>query len=676
MNKKHLWLAGACLLAVGGCSNDSETPADTPENSGTPNETPKETEVYRNDYNYVYSEDPDTFDYVYSFQAADNEHTANFVDGLLEHDRYGQLVGAIAESYEVNEDATVFTFKIREGVKWVTDEGEEYADVTAHDFVTGLRHATEFQSQTMYLVQYAIKNLDAYVNGEVEWEEVGIKALDDYTLEYTLEAPTPYFHTITTYSVLMPVNQEFLESKGEGCKLGAPDPGNCSFGEVAADGILYNGAYILSNYVSKSVIEYTANPDYWDAEHVYIPKVKLVYYDGKDPDNLFTGFDNGDYSAAPVYTDNAAIYKTAKDKYGDSIYVSDLSSSSFWISWNFDRNAYSSVADETVDASPQTDKQRQDTTAAKLNRAFRKAVMYGLDVSNLTAQVVGDDLKLGRLRNTLTQPGFVLTSEGVPYEELVSAALTEINPTEYPEGFDLSDGQLAYYNLDLAKQYADQAKEELSAEGVEFPIQLDISVDGTSEKGVRVAQAFKNTLETNLADFVAVNIIVSDTDTLNAAKQAEQMNWDMLIGRGWGPDYGDPKTYVDVFDPDSGDMLAYQGLNWTGSEVGNDAAAKEAIGLYEFQALKDAADAVVDDNDKRFELYAKAEAFLLDNAIFIPYCSNGGGYSVSKLVPRSGLYGAYGLSDDKYKYKQVADEVVTKAQRDEIIAEWQEELKK
>ena len=160
MNKKHLWLAGACLLAVGGCSNDSETPADTPENNDTPNETPKETEVYRNDYNYVYSEDPDTFDYVYSFQAADNEHTANFVDGLLEHDRYGQLVGAIAESYEVNEDATVFTFKIREGVKWVTDEGEEYADVTAHDFVTGLRHATEFQSQTMYLVQYAIKNLD------------------------------------------------------------------------------------------------------------------------------------------------------------------------------------------------------------------------------------------------------------------------------------------------------------------------------------------------------------------------------------------------------------------------------------------------------------------------------------------------------------------------------------
>ena len=99
------------------------------------------------------------------------------------------------------------------------------------------------------------------------------------------------------------------------------------------------------------------------------------------------------------------------------------------------------------------------------------------------------------------------------------------------------------------------------------------------------------------------------------------MNWDMLIGRGWGPDYGDPKTYVDALTQIVETCQLIKGLNWTGSEVGNDAAAKEAIGLYEFQALKDAADAVVDDNDKRFELYAKAEAFLLDNAIFIPYCS-------------------------------------------------------
>ena len=679
MNKKHLWLAACCALFVGGCSNGNDTTDDSQAPSADAptvesSDDSSSSKIYYNDYNYVYSYDPNTFDYLYSFQAQDNEHTANFVDGLLEHDRYGNLVGAIAESYEVNDDATEFTFHIRPGVKWVTDEGVEYAEVTAHDFVAGLRHATEFNAATLYLVQYTIQNLDAFINGEVEWEEVGVKAEDDYTLVYTLEKPTPYFHTITTYSIMMPVNQEFLESKGEGCKLGSPEPSTCTFGELTADSILYNGAYILSNYTSKSVIEYTANPDYWDAEHVYIPNVKLVYYDGSDPDSLFNSFDNGSFSAAPVYTDNAAIYKTAKEKYGDSIYISDLNSSSFWISWIFDRNQFTSPLDEKVDVSPQTEKQRQDTALAKQNLAFRKAVFYGLDQSALTAQQVGDDLKYGRLRNTLTQPDFVLTSEGVTYGELVSNALTELNPTEYPAGFDLSDGQLAYYNTELALQYAEKAKEELSALGVEFPIQLDVQVRGESEKTFRSSQAFKDVLETNLGEFVQINLIISDSNNIDASKTADTMNCDMVIGRGWGPDYGDPKTYIDVFDPDNGDMLAYQGLNWTGSEVGDDAAIKETIGLYEFKALKDAADAVVDDNDERFALYAKAEAYLIDNALFIPYVSNGGSYAVTKIIPRSGLYGSYGLSDSKYKYMQVSDEVVTLAERDAIIAQWKEEL--
>ena len=672
MNKKHLWLAGACLLAVGGCSNDSEVKE--PENKPQDEGGSESTDVYRNDYNYVYSSDPDTFDYLYSFQAIDNEHTSNFVDGLLEHDQYGNLVGALAESYEVNDDSTVFTFKIREGATWVTDEGEEYADVTAHDFVAGLRHAAEFQSQTLYLVQYTIKNLDAYTKGEVEWDEVGIKALDDYTLEYTLEEPTPYFHTLTTYSTLMPVNQEFLESKGEGCKLGSPDPGNCSFGEVAADGILYNGAYILSNYASKSVIEYTANENYWDAEHVYIPKVKLVYYNGSDPDSLFNGFDKGEYSAAPVYTDNAAIYKTAKEKYGDAIYISRTTSMTFWISWIFDRNIYHAPGNETQDVSPQTDKQKADTSLAKQNTAFRKAIFYASDISAVNSQYVGEDLKLGRLRNTLTQPDFVLTSDGTLYGDLVSKALTQTNPTEYPEGFDLSDGQLAYYNPELALQYANQAKEELGALGVEFPIQLDAIVNGESEKGVKAAQALADVLETNLDGFVKLNIILSDSTTMSSMNTADTMNTDLYIGTGWGPDYGDPKTYVDIMDPDSGDMLKYLGLNWTGSEVGEDAAVKEAIGLYEFKALKDAAEAVIDDNDTRFELYAQAEAYLLDNALFIPYITQGGNYSVSKVIPYTNLYGAYGLSDSKYKYMQVSDSIVTNEEREALKADWESKL--
>ena len=679
MNKNYLWLATCCALVAGGCSNSNDTAGNTEApstNTSTENEgtgSTETTDVYRNDYNYVYSTDPDTFDYVYSFQAVDNEHTTNFVDGLLEHDRYGNLVGALAKSYEVNDDATEFTFHLREGVKWVTDDGVEYAEVTAHDFVTGLRHAVEFDSQTLYLVQYTIKNLDAYYNGEVEWEEVGIKAVDDYTLVYTLEAPTPYFHTITTYSILMPVNQEFLESKGTGCKLGAAEPSSCSFGEVAPDGILYNGAYLLSNFTSKSVIEYTANPDYWDAEHVYIPNVKLVYYDGSDPDSLFTSFDKGEFSSAPVYTDNAAIYASAKEKYGDNIFISRTTSTSFWISWIFDRNQYASPLDSSVDVSPQTDKQKADTALAKQNTAFRKAIMYASDISSVNSQYVGEDLKYGRLRNTLTQPDFLLNSQGQTYGELVSAALTASNPTEYPAGFDLSDGQLAYYNTDLATQYMAQAVEELSAQGVEFPVQLDVIVNGESEKGFRAAQAYKATVEANLSD-VQINLIISDSTNMAASKTADQMNCDLYIGAGWGPDYGDPKTYVDIVDPDSGDMLKYFGLNWTGSEVGDDAAVKEAIGLYEFQALKNAAEAIVDDLDLRYELYAKAEAYLLENAILIPYITQGGGYAVSRVVPYTQPYAAYGLSDNKYKGMQVSNEVITIEEREALKADWESKL--
>ncbi|MTL35717.1 peptide ABC transporter substrate-binding protein, partial [Turicibacter sanguinis] len=256
---------------------------------------------------------------------------------------------------------------------------------------------------------------------------------------------------------------------------------------------------------------------------------------------------------------------------------------------------------------------------------------------------------------------------------LVSAALTASNPTEYPAGFDLSDGQLAYYNTDLATQYMAQAVEELSAQGVEFPVQLDVIVNGESEKGFRAAQAYKATVEANLSD-VQINLIISDSTNMAASKTADQMNCDLYIGAGWGPDYGDPKTYVDIVDPDSGDMLKYFGLNWTGSEVGDDAAVKEAIGLYEFQALKNAAEAIVDDLDLRYELYAKAEAYLLENAILIPYITQGGGYAVSRVVPYTQPYAAYGLSDNKYKGMQVSNEVITVEEREALKADWESKL--
>ena len=139
----------------------------------------KEENIQKQDYIGFYGMDPETFDYLYTYKVIDSQHFANFIDGLIEQDSYGNLVGAIATDWEEREISTIWRFHLRQGVKWYTDGGEEYAEVTAHDFVAGLQHAADFQSQTLYLVQSVIKNLDSYINGEVSFDEVGVKAIDD-----------------------------------------------------------------------------------------------------------------------------------------------------------------------------------------------------------------------------------------------------------------------------------------------------------------------------------------------------------------------------------------------------------------------------------------------------------------------------------------------------------------
>lgn len=664
--KKSIVTSLALLLALTACSK--------PSNGGNVNTG---GEVYRNDYTYVYSTDPKTFDYITTGHESDSMHLANFVDGLLEHDNYGRIVGALAESYEANDDATVWKFHLRKGVNWYNNEGEVYGEVKADDFVAGLQHAADFDASAMYMVKGVVAGLADYYNGTItDFSQVGVKAVDEYTVEYTLTEPTPYFHTMTTYGILYPVNRSFLESRGEGCKLGAPDTGNCTFGTTEPTGILYNGAYLLTNYTAKSVFEYTANPEYYDKEHVYIEKVKLVYSDGSDSDSYFRGFDNGEYVAAPVYTDNEATFKEAQEKYGDSIYASKLTATSFYMGFNLDRNQFSSPADEKAGATTKNAKQIEDTKKAILNVNFRKAIMFSWDRPAMLAQRNGEQLKNNALRNTITMPEFVTTSNGTIYSDLVSAALAERNP-EW-EGVDLSDGQDPFYNPEKAKEYAAKAKAELEAQGVTFPIVFECINDASYEKGLRMAQSLESSVEANLgSDFIDVVNLVTDSDNADAsdyyAVYGHQKNFDFSTSVGWGPDYGDPRTYVDIIDPDSGAILSNIGLDYTGQEVGDDAAAKAAVGFDEFKTLLDTANGILDDLDARYEAYAKAEAWIIDNAIMIPYMSRGGNFSVTKVKPYTVPYAYYGLSADKFKYLQVTDHVITNAEREELKKAWEAE---
>jgi oligopeptide transport system substrate-binding protein len=632
--------------------------------------------AYRNAYTYVYSADISQLDYLTAYEQTNSAHTTNFVDGLVEHNPLGQLVGALASSWKSNEDKTVWTFTIRKNVKWVTADGEVAATVKADDWVAGLQHGADFESETAYILFGVIKNYTEYFNGEIsDFSQVGVKAINDTTLEYTLEAPTPYFDTMFSYGVLGGVDREFLEGQGAGCKLGDPDPSTCSFGSTDASSILYSGAYLLSNNTPASVIEYVQNPTYWDIKHVYIPSVKLIYFDGADKYSLYRAFDNGEYVAAPVYTDDPAFYEAAVAKYGDSIYVGRLNTVTYYITFNYNRQAFENFddGDSTTPAalvSNKTDAQKEATKAAILNENFRKAIFRGIDRAELNKQGVGETLKANALRNTYTAPLFVSTSDGKSYADLVSEELTKISATEFPAGFDLSDSQDPYYDLDLARELMAAAKAELSA--VEWPIIIDVNA-ALSAVNIATRLAFKDMMEAAFPGDVVVDIHYATSNTeyyysFYYTETADQQNYDMNLGSGWGPDYGDPKTYVNTLNPDNGDLLKAFGLL---NGLDADADVKAAVGLTAFGELNETANDILTDMDARFQAYAAAEAYLIGHAIILPNVSQGGNYAVSRVLPYSGSYADYGTSGDKYKFLQVTDHVITAAERATAKAAWE-----
>lgn len=284
-------------------------------------------------YTYVFSTDPTTLDYTVSGNKSTKQVTGNVIDGLLENDQYGNLVPSVAEDWTVSKDGLTYTYKIRQGVKWYTNEGEEYGEVKAQDFVTGLKHAADKKSQALYLVQDSVQGLDDYVNGKTtDFSTVGVKATDDYTVVYTLNHPESFWNSKTTMGVLAPISEDFLASKGD------------DFGKATdVTSILYNGAYLLKGLTSKSSIEMTKNQNYWDKQNVFIDDIKLSFFDGQDADSLGRGFDEGHYPAAPLFK-NSANYERLKEKYKDNIVYGQQRGGVFYMSTNIDRVAYNHTA--------------------------------------------------------------------------------------------------------------------------------------------------------------------------------------------------------------------------------------------------------------------------------------------------------------------------------------------
>lgn len=609
-------------------------------------------------FSYVYTQDPDTLDYSISNKKSTSEFTGNAIDGLLEVDKYGNLIPSLAKDWTVSKDGLTYTYKLRKGVKWMTSEGEEYGEVKAQDFVTGLKHAADKKSQAIYLVQKSVKGLDDYVSGKTtDFSTVGVKAIDDYTVQYTLSQPESFWNSKTTMGILMPVNGEFLKSKGDNYGQG-----------TSPSSILYCGPYLIKSITSKSSAILEKNPTYWDADNVKISKVKLTYYDGQDSESLIRGFDNGDYTVARVFP-NGSNYKSVEKKHKDDIVFTDQGSSTYNLSFNIDRQAYE-ITKKTTDA------QKTSTKKAILNKDFRQAIMFAFNRKAYVAQTNGEAGANKVIRNTFTPPNFVQIN-GQQFGDAVEKDL-EAYGDEW-KGVSVADGKDTLYNPNKAKEEFAKAKADLQSQGVEFPIHLDLPTSSTYTEGIKQAQSFKQSVESTLgAENIVIDLNMISEDDLQRvtyfAESASQQDWDLNNNLGWSPDYTDPSSYIDITSGKSGENAN----SYFGFDAGTDNAAAKAAGFDEYDQLIEDAHNETKDVNKRYEKYAAAQGWLTDSALLIPIHSDGASPVVRKTVPYSAAFAWTGHKGQSfnYKYLEVQDKVVSAKDYDKARDQWKKEKEK
>ena len=642
MKKSKVFLLAAVgLLSVGvltACSSSSKTSGKT--------------------YNYVYGSDPATLDYLATNKKNMTTAVSNGVDGLFENDQYGNLKPSVAEDWSVSQDGLTYTYKIRKGLKWYTSDGEEYANVTAKDFVTGLKHAADTNSEAIYLLQNSVKGLNDYLSGaNKDFSNVGIKAVDDYTLQYTLSQPEPYWNSKLTYSVTWPVNGDFLKSKGK------------DFGKSTdPTSILYNGPYLLKSLTTKSSIEFTKNENYWDKDHVYFDNIKLTYDDGSDQESLERNFTDGVYNLARLFP-TSSNYSKVEKQYKDNIFYTQPGSAVEGVGINIDRQTYGHTSKEN-------DQQKTSTKTALLNKDFRQSLGFAIDRTNYAAQLNGKEGGSTAVRNIFVKPDFV-QADGKDFGTMVMDQLPAYG--DEWSGVNLADSQDGLYNPEKAKAEFAKAKEALQAEGVQFPIHLDVPVNQSSKITVNQVQSIKQSVESALGkDNVVLDIHQLSADDFNnitySASNAAAEDWDLSVGVAWDPDYLDPSTYLDVLKTTSSENTkSFMGYDDPNSQ------AVQKVGLKEYDQLVEDASKETTDLKVRYEKYAKAQAWLTDSALYLPTTTyNGAAAVISRIKPFSGAYAQAGDKGSSYyfKYLKSQDDIVTKKQYDSAYKDWLKERAK
>lgn len=536
-------------------------------------------------YNMGYASDPKTWDAFATSRSADSEAIVNTYDGLVEYDNENEIKPALAESWEVSEDGKTYTFHIRQGAKWVDAQGREVADVKADDFVAGMQHMLDAGGGLEYLVENIIVNALEYNKGDVtDFAEVGVKATDDNTVVYTLCQPTSYFITMLGYNVFAPMSRTYFESKGgvfgKDDYKAAVDAGTIKYGQTVND-IAYCGPYTVTNYTAENTIVFQANPTYWNKDNITIKTLTWKFNDGKDPTKAYEDTKAGTLDGCGLSSASLEACK-ADGNFEKYCTVSDTDATSFVLFLNLNRNAYANFNDETKAVSTMTDDQKKRTDAAMLNVHFRRAIGMGLDIATYNGQVVGEELKLNSVRNSYTPGNFVALEEdvtveingesktfakGTYYGEIMQAQIDAdgVKIKVWDAENQTSDGFAGWHNPANAYEELQQAITELKEFGVEIskdnPIVMDLPYYSGADIYTNRAQTLKQSVEEALQGCVVVNLVsCADAQEWYYAgyytESGKDANYTLYDVSGWGPDYGDPATYLDTMLGDGAGYMA------------------------------------------------------------------------------------------------------------------------
>ena len=518
-------------------------------------------------YKTTFSTAPVTLDTLNTSSQSDTEILVNCTDNLVQYNNLGLMIPAMAEKFEKSADGKTYTFTIRQGAYWFDSEGKQVAEVTAEDFEAGFQHMLDAEAGLEWLVQGVVQGADEYLTAGGSWADVGYKATDKYTLTITLCDDFSYFPTMLTYSCFAPICKSFYESRGgvfgreEYAK--AYEAGTINYGlatDVASQ--VYNGAFILTKLNPDSEITVVKNKGYYDPDSVKLDSITWIKDAGENPTQFYADVVAGTYPGCTL-AESTGLLKLAKDdgNFDKYAYTSDTTSTTYFMGLNVNRGTFVLASGAAKSNKAEDDAKKIDNQLAMLNKNFRKAIVSAFSKQKYNAVTYGEEMALISVRNMYTMPNFVSLgtaqkdadghefAQGTTYGEMVQYYCDKLEA-----GITVKDSVDGWYNPEAAKKYLAAAKEELGS-AVNWPIELDVVYYSASKSQVAQANAVKQFMEETLgAENVVINLVeTTTTDDFYAcgyrASNGEAENADLFYGSGWGPDFGDPCTYLDTFLP-------------------------------------------------------------------------------------------------------------------------------